>query len=289
MTEVVTIIVPVFKHWELMPIFFRKMACQSFSSDLWKLIVVDNGSPDIPRQEDLPNFVTLLTCAIPGSYAARNFGLKHAKGELILFVDADCQPDSSWLEAHWHAYKQNGVATLNAGAVTVTKLTPGAANDYELYDSFLGIPQKRYATKRGYAVTANLAVPRNVFDVVGAFDEKRFSGGDAEFCQRAQKAGMQLCYIPEAEVLHPARSTWKELEIKARRVKGGQLRNGPLKRRVGFFFKSFLYPVAMVSRILKSSLPAEEKKVVLSVAVRLARVELREVFLLILGKQPERR
>src|SRR5690606_32820954 len=126
---------------------------------------------EVPSQEEMPDFVTLLSCTTPGSYAARNMGLRHARGELLVFTDADCQPHADWLQSHWDAFVQHGVDTLNAGAVTVAKLTPGKPNDYELYDSYLGIPQERYATQRGYAVTANLAIPHKVFERVGGFDE----------------------------------------------------------------------------------------------------------------------
>lgn len=286
---VITIIVPVFNHWSYMQGFFDGMAQQTLSAEHWQLIVVDNGSKDIPESDSLPDFVCLVTCSTPGSYAARNAALKHARGDLILFTDADCRPVPEWLEIHRAAYLKNGDRTLNAGAVIVKRLVDGALNDYELYDSFFGIPQERYATRRGYAVTANLGIPRHAFDVIGEFDERRFSGGDAEFCRRATSAGFALQYISDAIVLHPARSTWAELATKARRVKGGQIRNGPFSRRIGFVFKSFLYPTVDVLRVLKADLPWPEKRRILSVTFRLAVVQLKEVFLLMLGKNPERR
>lgn len=285
----VTVIVPVYEHWGKMPEFIERMEGQTLDKLKWELLVVDNGSSNVPAGKDLPEFVTLLACSTPGSYAARNVGLRMAKGELLLFTDADCMPSVGWIESHWNAFIRHGAHTLNAGAVTVAKLTAGPPNDYELYDSFLGIPQERYVKRRGYAVTANLAVPREVFEKVGGFDEKRFSGGDAEFCQRASKAGFKLCYVPEAEVLHPARSTWADLETKARRVKGGQICNGPLLRRVSFFLKSFIYPLAAAFRVCLGRMPGSDKKRILAVVLRLGAVEIREVLSLTLGKAPERR
>lgn len=289
MSLVITVVVPVFKHWHLMPAFFEKINLQNLNREYWHLLVVDNGSPEVPAQDELPDFVTLLTCSTPGSYAARNTGLQHATGELIIFTDADCQPEESWLEEHWKAYQLHGEKTLNAGAVKVAKLSPGVPNDYELFDAFLGIPQERYATQRGYAVTANLAIPRKIFELVGVFDETRFSGGDAEFCQRALNKGAKLRYVPGAKVLHPARATWQELETKARRVKGGQLSSGSFLRRVGFFFKSFFFPFIAGFRVIRRPMAVSEKKRILRVVARLGVVEIREVFLLLLGKSPERR
>ena len=41
----------------------------------------------------------------PGS--ARNNGVKNSKGELIVFIDSDCEADSNWLEIIFNAYKKN--------------------------------------------------------------------------------------------------------------------------------------------------------------------------------------
>ena len=33
-----------------------------------------------------------------GAGAARNFGALHAKGEILIFIDADCKAGSDWIE-----------------------------------------------------------------------------------------------------------------------------------------------------------------------------------------------
>ncbi|WP_080530772.1 glycosyltransferase family 2 protein [Alloalcanivorax xenomutans] len=290
MNTAITVIVPIFKHWHLMDVFFEKMEQQTLPKSLWELVIVDNGSPEVPLENDLPGFAKVLVCDKPGSYAARNVGIKCAKGELLVFTDADCQPDPDWLKVHWAEYKANGDQILNAGAVKVTKLTKGDPNEYELYDIFLGIPQKRYVTSRGYAVTANLGIPAEVFNKAGVFDDSRFSGGDAEYCKRANEKGFKLRYADAAVVLHPARSSWSELETKARRVKGGQIKNGSYTRRFGFFLKSFLYPLLAILKVLKSRISLSEKMRIIKVVIKLGVVEVLEVIGLLIGlKKPERR
>jgi glycosyltransferase involved in cell wall biosynthesis len=56
-----------------------------------ELIVVDDGSTDDTRRvvESFGESVTLIEQAQGGVYAARNLGLRHARGELIGFIDSD--------------------------------------------------------------------------------------------------------------------------------------------------------------------------------------------------------
>lgn len=285
----ISIIVPVYEDWGLMDIFIEHMKEQTLCKKKWELILVDNGSSNVPDKKLLPHFVRLFVCEQPGSYSARNFGISKTGGGLLVFSDADCQPDPAWLEEYWRAHLCYGGKTLIAGAVVVDKLGDGAMNKYEKYDSFFGIPQAKYVQKSGYAVTANLAVPKMVFNQVGMFDSRRFSGGDAEFCRRAIRSGMQLKFLESARVLHPARSTWAELETKVRRVKGGQLRNGSCSRRAYYLIRTVFSPLHRAMGVMSLPISFKYKLEVLSVALRLAIVEWKEAFFLIFGSKPERR
>ncbi|AFJ01903.1 glycosyl transferase, putative [Methylophaga frappieri] len=282
----VSVIVPVFNQWHLLPDLIKAYSNQSgaFSREL---VIVDNGSDEIPKLPENED-ITILTCEKPGSYAARNKGLDAVSGELIVFTDADCVPSDDWLNHLYEAYSGSDRKTLLAGNVIVRSNSqqPSSA---ELYDIAVGLPQQRYVS-RGYAVTANLAIPRAVFDEIGLFDESRFSGGDADFCQRALAAGFKLEYVPSAIVYHPARDTWAAYATKVRRVKGGQICSGTRMRRFKYFALTHIPPVWRVIRVINTNkLNFLEKFKVIWFQARLWGVELLEVWLLIAGKTPERR
>jgi glycosyltransferase involved in cell wall biosynthesis len=282
----VSVIVPVFNQWHLLPDLIKAFSNQSgaFSREL---VIVDNGSDEMPKLPDNAD-ITILTCEKPGSYAARNKGLDAVSGELIVFTDADCVPSDDWLSHLYEAYYGSDRKTLLAGNVIIRSNSqqPSSA---ELYDMAAGLPQQRYVS-RGYAVTANLAIPRSVFDQVGIFDENRFSGGDADFCQRSLSAGFSLTFIPAATVFHPARKTWSEYATKVRRMKGGQVRAGRLPRRFKYFLITLLPPVWRFWRTVKNkNLSLSETVRVLWFQFRLWLVELSEMFALLCGKTPERK
>lgn len=285
----VTVIVPVYEDWHDAMGLIEALKAQTLNQDLWTAVFVDNGSEVLPERSSLPGFVNLTTCTTPGSYAARNEGLKAASSEYLVFTDADCRPDPQWLEQMLVRLDSDDSPDLVAGDVIVGKLDQGEPNVYELYDIALGLPQKRYVS-RGYAVTANLAVRRDVFDGVGVFDARRFSGGDAEFCRRAGFAGYKLVFAPDAAVHHPARSEWRQLERKARRVKGGQLLNGPRMRRAMFCIRTFLPPVfAFLFALQCRRISKFRRFQVCAVQSRLWLTEMSEVLRLFLGATPERR
>lgn len=213
-----SVVVPVYRQWHLAGKLLASLAAQTLPRASFEVILVDNGSPEVPAL-DAPG-VMVLRCEAPGSYAARNLGAAAARGRWLAFTDADCVAAPDWL-ATLHAAALAGAERLLAGTVRMvaSSARPGAS---EIYDLVKGIPQERYI-RRGYAATANLAVPRAVFERLGGFDSGRFSGGDAEFCRRAGRAGVTIALVGEAVVKHPARTSWAEIATKARRIKGGQM------------------------------------------------------------------
>jgi cellulose synthase/poly-beta-1,6-N-acetylglucosamine synthase-like glycosyltransferase len=283
----ISVIVPIYEQWHLAHRLFAALAAQSLPADRYEVIVVDNGTPLVAIPDNLPAHAQVLHCATPGSYAARNMGVQHAKGEIFAFTDADCIPDPGWLEAM--AGRFDAGASLVAGDIQMITTNP-KPSAVEMFDLLHGLPQRRYVS-RGYAATANLAVTRALFDTVGGFNENHMSGGDAEFCRRARAAGATLVFEPGGVVRHPARDGWDDLETKARRVIGGQVR----RQAGGAGFLRVLALVAArplldVGRFLSARhVPLHYRLTAIGVRFRLLAVEVAEVLRLRRGGLTERR
>lgn len=286
----ITVIVPVFNHWDIVPSLMERIDRQSLDKKKFELLVVDNASDIIMNKFTWPVWARLMTCTTPGSYAARNTAIRSARGKLLAFTDADCLPDSDWLENGLEYFNRyHSEKRIFAGGIKVLPQNFKHMTRSEVFDVVMGLPQERYV-KRGYGVTANLMIPANAFEEVGLFDESRFSGGDAEFCRRALSNGWKLEYCPLASVVHPARREWKELKTKQQRIKGGQLKSGPASRRIMFAVISFVPPFRQFYFALKSShLSFWHRLSVCATWCRLWIVGLSEVLRLLCGGQPERR
>ena len=284
---VFSIIVPVYEQWDLVPSLLLAIERQTLGLEQIELILVDNGSREPMDPTMLPPFASVYRCTTPGSYAARNVGARHARGRWLVFTDADCVPDRDWLSA-LQAAARSGRSLLLAGPVKIVA-TGERPNWYEVYDLVRGIPQAHYV-KRGYAATANLVVLKEAFDAVGGFDGRRYSGGDAEFCRRAGARGFSIRFVESAAVAHRARNTWEELSIKARRVKGGQLTAGSLRRRILWYLATCLPPIRESSRLLRNrDVSMHYRLIAVAVQLRLWLVQVGEIFRLLGGRVPERR
>lgn len=284
-----SVVVPVYEQWHMVTQLLSALAEQRHPLDQVEVILVDNGSTKRPQLALLPPYVTILECATPGSYAARNTGAKSARGRWLLFTDADCRPDPGWLTAIVaEVGRLDGKMSLLAGPVEVRSGAP-SPNIFEIYDMVRGIPQARYV-RRGYAATANLAVPTALFHQMGGFDGQRLSGGDAEFCRRAGAEGAQLRFLPAAIVHHPARKSWTELATKARRVKGGQLVSGTRKRRLAWSLATLAPPWRESFHLLTCSRSSFRDRIIaVCIQHALWSVQILELIRLAFGARPERR
>lgn len=171
-----------------------------------ELIVVWNSSDKIPEIESVPKQLRLVPAsAEASSYYARNVGVRSSRNSWLLFIDADCQPSAGILDAYF-AGTEHHDAGIVVGKIDAA---PGdtAVERYAMSRGHLNQEKTLAAEPLGYGQTANLLVERSGWDAVGGFTEGIHSGGDADFCWRAQYAGIKLRYEPSAVVLHSHRQT----------------------------------------------------------------------------------
>lgn len=283
-----SVVVPVYEQWHLVPDLLHSLDRQSVPCDRFEVILVDNASPRFVPPPNMSANTRLLHCEMPGSYAARNYGARQARGDWLVFTDADCLPAPDWLAKLNEGIGRHGRNSLIAGSVEMVGST-AAPGVWEIYDIVKGIPQERYVA-HGYAATANFAVSTAVFEALGGFDNRRFSGGDAEFCRRAGAAGYPLALVGEARVGHPARTTWMEIATKARRVKGGQLAAGSSTRRLFWLLRTMIPPVRGTWYFLCARHhPLRHRLIATLVLGSVWAVELAETARLAADRPPERR
>jgi GT2 family glycosyltransferase len=210
----VSVIVPTFRDWDQLSLCVSALKNQTYPQKLLDVIIVNNDPNSDSVNLNLPNNYKLINEKKPGSYAARNSGLKISKGDVVAFTDSDCQPDAYWIEKA--VSRLNGGADRVAGHVELffkhEKLTCA-----EIYEKAFAFNQSKYADN-GTAVTANMITWRSYFDTVGLFDEKLMSGGDMQWGWRANEIGVPIVYAPEVIVKHPARENMSALFRKAKRV-----------------------------------------------------------------------
>lgn len=96
-----SIIIPTYNEKEVLEDCIESLGAQTY--DDFEIIVVDDGSTDDSKEilenleKTLPNF-KFFSESHRGAGASRNLAAKHAKGEILVFVDADMTFEKNFLE-----------------------------------------------------------------------------------------------------------------------------------------------------------------------------------------------
>ncbi len=253
MKEYISVIIPIYHDWERLKICIDALSKQTYPKEKFEVIIVNNDPKDSPPELSLPDNFRIISEGKPGSYAARNAGIKVADGEILAFTDSDCIPDEKWLE--------NGVSFLNSikgGSRVAGRIKLFFRNKKlsltEIYEKAFAFRQSDYVKRSGAAVTANMFSKKNVFDKVGLFDDELLSGEDINWGIKAQHKGYKIAYCPEVIVKHPARYKFTELHLKAKRVAGGL--EDRFKKEKYFnlisLFRGFLPPIFTIPSLLRN-------------------------------------
>ena len=100
LAPVISVIMPLYNKQATVLSSIGSVLAQSTSD--WELIVVDDGStdtgPDIVRSLEDPRIV-LVSQINKGVACARNYGIEHAKSDIVTFLDADDRWSPGYLEA----------------------------------------------------------------------------------------------------------------------------------------------------------------------------------------------
>ncbi len=217
----VSVIIPMYNSEKFLVDLFEHLEQCNFQ-DGDEIIIVDNGSTDRTVEicnryaTQKPNLYKIVSFTDKAdSYASRNYGVKCASGDVLVFTDSDCKPTPAWLET---VRNHIGESEVMAGDVKLEVLHNGV---WEMYDAVAHLTQCEENAKKHCVATANMAVNAVDFFKVGLFTE-RFSGGDFDWSQRAFNKGMKIVFHPEAIVYHPSRKTYEEILKREERVAYGR-------------------------------------------------------------------
>jgi glycosyltransferase involved in cell wall biosynthesis len=203
-----SVVIPVLDGAATIAHQLEALAAQRYDGP-WEVIVADNGSTDATAEVvgawagRLPNLRLVDASDRTSTNHARNVGVAAARGELLLFCDADDAAEPGWLAAMAAGLAEHDLVggrlddeALNDPVTRARRRKPGTG----------GLPRPlRFLP---HAISANLGIRAEVLRALGGWDESFVRGGtEVELCWRAQLAGYRLGYVPEG-VMRYRRTRW---------------------------------------------------------------------------------
>ena len=191
-----------------------------------QVILVDNHSTEQDARElagDFPS-VTLVACQENGGFSrGNNAGAVHATGDILLFLNNDTLIQADFVAPLLRRFDKSpragivGPRLLNGDGSFQLSAGRLPTIAQEMFDKVIAVAidsgnrtvsriverQFTRPTLVGWVTGAALAIRRDVFDLVGGFEESFFMFfEDKDLCARVRRAGFEVWFDPTSEVKH---------------------------------------------------------------------------------------
>ena len=197
-----SVVVPAYQAAQEIERCVEALDRQSIPRGRYEIIVVDDGSTDgtadVARAAGADRIVLLPHA---GPAAARNAGVEVARGGIVLFTDADCEPSPRWLEQMVAPFSDPEVMGTKGTYRTRQRSLIARLVQLEYEIRYERMAQ---ATHIDFVDTYAAAYRRAVVLQAGGFDPAFPipSAEDIDLSFRLAQAGHRLVFVPEAWVWH---------------------------------------------------------------------------------------
>lgn len=204
-----SVVIPTYNRLETLRHVIPSLQRNSLASELFEIVVADSNSNDGTAE-----YLAQVGAAdprvrhLPGPYSgramARNAGIAAARGEVVMFTDADIIASETLLERHLTRHRsESGIAVVGMelqvdSLATYERLRAQPAERRPLH------PESRRRLPWLYFLTGNASVRHSDLERVGCFDEDFTGYGheDLELGYRLEAAGIRIVYEPQAIDFH---------------------------------------------------------------------------------------
>ncbi len=189
-----------------------------FKTSNFEIVFVDDGSKD-GFKEFIENYqqssriqIQVVFQENQGPGAARNYGMKVAKGDYFIFVDSDCILPNHWLKEIDTKLKAEAIDAFGGPDAAHPSFSPLVkAINYSM-TSFIGTGGTRGNSKsiaKFYPRSFNMGISRKVYNKIGGMGDLRH-GQDMDYSARIYQNGFNVALIPNAYVYHKRRTSLKK-------------------------------------------------------------------------------
>lgn len=175
-----TVVIPTLNEEQRLPSLLSKLAVQTRRPD--SIIVADAHSTDRTRELAEKTGAIVVDGGTPA--IGRNAGAAVATTDLLLFLDADVDPDPDWIERAVAEFVDRG---LDVAGTTIEPVEHDAMTEFscDVVNAYLQLMQYVQPHAPGFCILAR----RTLHERIGGFDESLALAEDHDYVQRAGEVG----------------------------------------------------------------------------------------------------
>ena len=200
----ISIIIPVYNGENTIKECLESVSDQTFKD--YEIIVVNSSNDNTQDiiKKDFPNIklIHLNKKTFPG--AARNIGIKKAKGKIIAFTDADCVVSKDWLE---NIFEQQKFYDIVGGCTK--NGNPGIISWVSYLSEFNNVLPTMKEKYIDHLPTCNISYKKNLFKGK-SFPEDFFAGEDRILNKNMVEVGLKIFFTPKIKIKHINRNKLKK-------------------------------------------------------------------------------
>lgn len=199
LSPAVSVIIPARNAAATLPACLDALRNQAGAPPDYEVIVVEDGSTDDTAA--IAEAAGARVARIPhaGRAAARNRGAEAARGALLLFTDADCEPTPDWVACLAAPFADATVAGARGVYRTRQRALVARFAQLEYEDKYRLLTPLQDID---FVDTYSAAYRRDVFLANGGFDPTLPFDEDQDFSFRLANRGYRLVFVPDAIVYH---------------------------------------------------------------------------------------
>lgn len=222
--NLISIIIPVYNEMKYIENFISSIKNQDYPQSDLEIIFIDGMSTDLTRKyindfkKEFSN-VYLVDNPYKTVPFALNIGIKNAKGDIIIRLDAHAEYPSNYVSSLVYYLEKLNADNVGASAITVPADNKPVARAITIsMSSIFGVGNATFrlenSTKKEFIEVDTVpfgCYRRDVFDKIGLFDEQLTRNQDNEFNERLRTAGGKIYLIPSLKIKYYARENYKKL------------------------------------------------------------------------------
>lgn len=212
-----SVIIPTYNAQKTLPDLISSLKNQTYDQP-FEIIMVDDCSTDKTVEIARQYHVKILESSQNrGPAVCRNTGVKHARGEFLVFTDSDCRVAENWLMHIGRRFSGEELEALMGKLQLPSSTYMGDAISALGFPAggSIGFDKIWRVDDHGFTEslsTCNCALRKDIFNKVGGFDETfPYPGGeDTLLAYTLRNHGFRIKYCPEVIVHHEPRTQFTD-------------------------------------------------------------------------------